>query len=649
MPGWQRNIVHTFLADAPRDRRPPAGDPSRTGRDCRTPAACSVAARVPSSSAAASPGWPRPPGSPNAVSQWRSWSARRIWAAGSAAGPSILGRRHDRVAMNRGFHAFFRQYYNLRDLLRRTDPDLIELTRGRGLPADRRATVGGTASVDCPGRRRWNALAFALRSPTFRLRDLARINARAAAPLAAVSVPDDLPAARRHRRRDLPARHQLSRSPPGTWPSRCSPAASSPTPPQLSAAELATMFHIYFLGSSEGLVFDVADDDFDTALWEPLRTYLSHAASRSARRTVPRRASAARTFQVHCDSGAPVRGRRRRAGHRRGRRCDSSWTARPRSGDADWRTRVDGLRTAPPFTVQRLWLDRPVELRSAGVPRHRRALHRWTTSAWSAPTNGRPRSGQRAHGGSVVELHAYAVDDAPEAGAAPAAGAPARALSRDSRRRASSANASCTARTVPGSARATSPAGRRGDTASRPRPGRRRHPHRSAGGVDGARGHHRLGGRQPAARRTSASAATTCTPFRPRAVRRHCDVLPVPGKAAELMSVRTVVASRWAKTNPFTLLPSADWTLRRPTYRDAVAGHHRGRAQRGQPPGRAATGIMLRGQRRRMRDRRPFGTTVAGNEIVAWRSADGDAARRTRQLPASRCRPVAPAPWTAAR
>ena len=41
--------------------------------------------------------------------------------------------------MNRGFHAFFRQYYNLRDLLRRIDPGLSMLTAGRGLPAGRRA------------------------------------------------------------------------------------------------------------------------------------------------------------------------------------------------------------------------------------------------------------------------------------------------------------------------------------------------------------------------------------------------------------------------------------------------------------------------------------------------------------------------------
>ena len=30
----------------------------------------------------------------------------------------------DRVTMSRGFHAFFRQYYNLRSLIRRVDPAL---------------------------------------------------------------------------------------------------------------------------------------------------------------------------------------------------------------------------------------------------------------------------------------------------------------------------------------------------------------------------------------------------------------------------------------------------------------------------------------------------------------------------------------------
>ena len=38
------------------------------------------------------------------------------------------------VAMNRGFHAFFRQYYNLRDLLCRIDPELSMLARSRTIP-----------------------------------------------------------------------------------------------------------------------------------------------------------------------------------------------------------------------------------------------------------------------------------------------------------------------------------------------------------------------------------------------------------------------------------------------------------------------------------------------------------------------------------
>ena len=175
--------------------------------------------------------------------------------------------------MNRGFHAFFRQYYNLRALLRRVDPTLSMLT-----PVDDYPLIDGAGRRDSfrglPRTPPWNALVFALRSPTFRLADLARIDARAAAPLAAVSLPDiyhrldhidaetflksiNFPEAARHLAFEV-----FSRS-----------FFASPT--ELSAAELATMFHIYFLGSSEGLIFDVANANYDTALWQPLQQYLT--------------------------------------------------------------------------------------------------------------------------------------------------------------------------------------------------------------------------------------------------------------------------------------------------------------------------------------------------------------------------------------
>ncbi|MBV9721142.1 MAG: FAD-dependent oxidoreductase, partial [Mycobacterium sp.] len=176
------------------------------------------------------------------------------------------------VGMNRGFHAFFRQYYNLRALLGRVDPKLSMLTAVDDYPlidgAGRRDSFRGL-----PRTPPWNALAFALRSPTFRLRDLARIDARAAAPLAAVSVPEiyrrldhidadtflkslNFPQAARHLAFEVFSRSFFA------------------SPSQLSAAELATMFHIYFLGSSEGLIFDVANANYDTALWQPLQRYL---------------------------------------------------------------------------------------------------------------------------------------------------------------------------------------------------------------------------------------------------------------------------------------------------------------------------------------------------------------------------------------
>ncbi len=319
------------------------------------------------------------------------------------------------LAMNRGFHAFFRQYYNLRDLLRRSDFGLRRLTPVDDYPlidaSGRRDTFRGL-----PRTPPWNALMFALRSPTFRVRDLAGLNARAAAPLAAVSVPDiyrrlddvdadtflrdiNFPGAARHLAFEVFSRSFFAE------------------PARLSAAELAAMFHIYFLGSSEGLVFDVASENFDTCLWDPLREYLSrrgvrfHTSVSVTGIEAPEiKAGAANAFRVHADSGAyfdvdavviaaDVAGLQRIV------------AASEDLGDEDWRAAVADLRTAPPFVVHRLWLDKPVAadrppfLGTAGLEPldNVSVLDRYERQAtdWA-----------RRHGGSVVELHSYAVRDA---------------------------------------------------------------------------------------------------------------------------------------------------------------------------------------------------------------------------------------------
>ncbi|MCG5434479.1 FAD-dependent oxidoreductase [Mycobacterium sp. MYCO198283] len=312
------------------------------------------------------------------------------------------------VAMNRGFHAFFRQYYNLRELLRRTDPGLTRLT-----PVDDYPLVDGHGRRDTfrglPQTPPWNALAFALRSPTFRLRDLVRVDGRAAVPLATVSVPDiyqrldDIDAASFLRQINFPdaAQHLAFEVFSRSFFSR---------PAELSAAELAAMFHIYFLGSNEGLIFDVATDNFDAALWEPLRAYLSGRGvtvhtDRAVDAVEP---GTQRRFRVRCDGGdldadgvvlaADIAGLQRIV------------DASPELGDAGWRATVAGLRTAPPFVVQRLWLDRPVHadrpafLGTGGlepldnvsvVNRYEQQAAQWA----------------QRHDGAVVELHAYSAPD----------------------------------------------------------------------------------------------------------------------------------------------------------------------------------------------------------------------------------------------
>ncbi|BBY43356.1 FAD-dependent oxidoreductase [Mycolicibacterium celeriflavum] len=313
------------------------------------------------------------------------------------------------VAMNRGFHAFFRQYYNLRNLLRRIGPALRMLSPVLDYPLvdahGRRDTFRGL-----PRTPPLNALAFALRSPTFRLRDLARLNARAAAPLAAVAVPgiyhelDHLDADTFLRDINFPepARHLAFEVFSRSFFSK---------PADLSAAELATMFHIYFLGSSEGLVFDVANANFDAALWNPLRSYLDSLGVRMHTGVSATEVRSGARFVVRSDGGDRIEAdgvvlATDVAGLQR--IVDAS----PSLGDADWRSRIAAMRTAAPFVVQRLWLDRPVNadraafLGTGGRPPldNVSVLQRYEREAlaWSRRT-----------GGSVVELHSYAVTDGP--------------------------------------------------------------------------------------------------------------------------------------------------------------------------------------------------------------------------------------------
>ncbi len=336
------------------------------------------------------------------------------YLGGRAGGwPVTLADGSD-ATMTRGFHAFFRQYYNLRALLRRADPWLRCL---RPLPdyplVDAEGRVDSFARI--PRTPPANLVGFVRRSPTFRLADLTRIDVGTAMALLRVRFPDvyrdwdDLsaaqfldrmrfPAAARHLALEVFARSFFA------------PAED------FSAAELLAMFHLYFLGSSEGLVFDVPSTPYPHALWEPLEAWLvgNGAQVRTGARVQALRRDETSTGQVF---RAEVGGEELVA--------DAVVLAvdpgaLPGLVDASeglpggsWRARVTGLATAPPFAVWRLWLDRAVRpdrsgflaTGGRGILDNVSVLERFDDEAarWAAAT-----------GGSVVELHAYALrpDDA---------------------------------------------------------------------------------------------------------------------------------------------------------------------------------------------------------------------------------------------
>ncbi|WP_329192161.1 MULTISPECIES: FAD-dependent oxidoreductase [unclassified Streptomyces] len=330
---------------------------------------------------------------------------------GRLAGWPVRLRDGSPATMSRGFHAFFRQYYNLRALLRRTDPGLHGLV---GLPDYPLRHSGGGVDgfARVPRTPPLSALGFVARSPSFGWRDLTRMDARAALPLLDVAVPEV------YRRLDgVSAAEFLAaiRFPEAAQHLAFEVFSRSffADPARLSAAELVLMFHIYFLGSSEGLLFDVPREPFPQALWEPLGRHLTAQGAdvRTATAVEEVRPAGAAGFEVrvagrdeHFDAvvlAMDVQGLRRVV------------AASEDLGDERWREDIAGLRTAAPFLVSRLWLDRPVRpgrpgfLGTSGYGDldNVSVLDRWEGEAhrWALRT-----------GGSVVELHAYAVDPTQE-------------------------------------------------------------------------------------------------------------------------------------------------------------------------------------------------------------------------------------------
>jgi carotenoid phi-ring synthase / carotenoid chi-ring synthase len=308
-----------------------------------------------------------------------------------------------RFEMERGFHAFFRQYYNLRALLRRVDPDLAMLAPATDYPI---LGPGGASQSfrDLPRTTPFNLAALTWRTPHLGWRDLLAIDKRAALEMlaydgektyarwdaaTAASYLDGLrfPAAARRMLFDVFAHSFFN--PEGA----------------MSAGELLMMFHFYFVGNPEGLLFDLCRRPFSRAFFRPLGEYLTARGADlrlgCAARAVSRRGDG---FAIASDDGdhpvdavvlaTTVPGLQALA------------AASPELGAA--LGPAAALEVTHPFAVLRLWLDRPTApgrppfAGTTGVGRLDNIslyhLYEEDSRAWAART-----------GGAVVELHAYAV------------------------------------------------------------------------------------------------------------------------------------------------------------------------------------------------------------------------------------------------
>ncbi len=310
------------------------------------------------------------------------------------------------VTMSRGFHAFFRQYYNLRSLIRRVDPALDGLVGVADYPL---VSAGGHADsfAGIPRTPPVNLAAFVLRSPSFTVRDLARVDIPAALELMDVSFPatfsaydgesaaqflDRLrfPSAARHLALEVFARSFFAH------------------PAQFSAGELVAMFHTYFVGSSEGLLFDVPADDYETVLWSPLRRHLEQLGVQVRLRDTVEAIDLSEPGLVRVSTGVDTL-----TADALVLATDSATTGQlvsgtPELGDTLWRSQIAETTSAPGFAVWRLWLDRPVApdrpaflgTSGFGALDNVTVLERFEAGA---------RRWAQSRRGSVVEMHAYAV------------------------------------------------------------------------------------------------------------------------------------------------------------------------------------------------------------------------------------------------
>ncbi len=319
---------------------------------------------------------------------------------GAWRGPTLDGSERE---IEHGFHAFFRHYYNLNDFLDRLQIrehfDTIEDYQIVGPKGQVHSYAGldtvpvlNLLSLGAKGAFSWWDI---LRTQALHEMDrfLLYDESKTFAEL------DHVPFDRFAERAELPASLMLSFN--------SFSRAFFADPDRLSTAELIKSFHFYYLSQDAGLIYDFPTDHYERAVLAPIRAHLD-ALGVELRLDTPvedwRPEGAGFVVQgAHFDGvvlATDVVGTAKLA--------SASWLD---DGPAVTRDRLRGLQAGQRYAVVRLWLD--------GEPK--RELSRYVVvdrqeALDAVAFNHRMQAGCRAWaeetGGSVIELHSYAVPDA---------------------------------------------------------------------------------------------------------------------------------------------------------------------------------------------------------------------------------------------
>ncbi|WP_406040188.1 FAD-dependent oxidoreductase [Micromonospora sp. NBC_00898] len=309
-----------------------------------------------------------------------------------------------------GFHAFFRQYYNWRSILRRVDPELGFLKPIPGYPilSEQWPTEEFGKLPPAPPA---NLLALLARSPSLRLADLRGMDRDAALPLLTYDPVrtyaefDDTTTDALLASLKLPDRARAMLFEVFSHSFFNHEA-------EMSAAEMIAQFHFYLLGNPEGLAFDCPGEDYATAIWEPLTRHVEKHGGRVVTGVAAARLDRGPAgWRVTAAEGSSYP-----AGHVvlavEPPALAALVAASPGlvAGAPELVARMPAFGTpGPPYAVARYWMDgdvRPDRAVFSGVSRQPTLdsvtlYHRLEDE---------PRRWAERTGGSVVELHAYACE-----------------------------------------------------------------------------------------------------------------------------------------------------------------------------------------------------------------------------------------------